>query len=72
MAKFIVVLLEFNLPSGGMGSNFMGFTPISQVTVVSPYENRYRGSSEQVRPVIESIYDSQEFIVKALIVLFSR
>jgi hypothetical protein len=56
--KFIVVLLEFNLPSGGVGTNFVGFTLICQVVVIGPDDDRYGGSSEQVGLVLESAYNS--------------
>jgi len=46
VVKFVIVLLEFNLPGGGTGSNFMGFTPVSKIAMVSPDDNRYRGSSK--------------------------
>jgi len=40
MIEFIVVLLELDLPGCCMWAYFMGFTPIGEVTVVSP--NNYR------------------------------
>ncbi len=36
MAEFKVVLLKFNLPSGGVGSDFIGLTPVREVLVISP------------------------------------
>ena len=57
MTKFIVVLLEFNLPGSSAGSNLMWFTPISEVGVVGPDDNRDGGASEQVRPIVKGAYD---------------
>ena len=47
-AKFIIVLLEFNLPDGGARANFVGFIPIDKVVVVGPYNDRYRGASKEI------------------------
>jgi len=46
--KFIVVLLEFYLPGCCMWANFMRFTPIGEVVVVSPNNNRGGCSSKKV------------------------
>jgi hypothetical protein len=46
--KFIVILLEFNLPSCSIGSNFVRFAPIGKVVVVSLDDDRYRGSSKEI------------------------
>jgi hypothetical protein len=48
MIKFIVILLEFNLPSYGVRTNFMGFIPVSEVVVISPYNDGYRSASKKM------------------------
>ncbi len=48
MLKFIVILLEFDLPSCCTWANFMGFTLISEVAVVSPNDDGYRCSSKEM------------------------
>ena len=40
VVKFVVVLHEFDLPSGCLGPNFLWESPICEVFVVSPYNNR--------------------------------
>ena len=46
--KFVVVLLEFYLPSRCTWANFMGFTLIGEVAVVGPNNNGDGCSSEQM------------------------
>jgi hypothetical protein len=41
VVKFVVILLEFNLPCHTAGFNFIGFTLVSEVLVVGPNEFRY-------------------------------
>ena len=48
MIKLVVVLLEFYLPGHCAWAHFMGFTPIGEVTVVGPDNNRDGCSSKQV------------------------
>jgi len=48
MIKFVVVLLEFYLPGCCTWADFMGFTPIGEVTVVSPNNDRDGSSSEEM------------------------
>jgi hypothetical protein len=48
VAKFIVVLLQFNLSGRCMGSYFVQFTPICKISVVCPYYNGFRGASEEM------------------------
>ena len=48
MLKLIVILLKLNLPCCHMWTNFVGFTPIGEVLVVSPDNDGYRCSSEEV------------------------
>ena len=35
-----IVLCELDLPDSGTGSNFMGLSPIGEVLVVSPNDDR--------------------------------
>ncbi len=58
MIEFVVVLLEFYLPGHCVWTNFMGFTPIGEVTVVGPNDDGDGGSSKQVWPVVKGMYDS--------------
>jgi hypothetical protein len=46
--KFVVVLLEFYLPGCYTRANFIGFTPVSEVAVVSPNNDGYRGISKKI------------------------
>ena len=48
MIELIVVLLEFYLPGCCVWADFVGFTPISEVTVVSPNNDRDRCASKQM------------------------
>jgi hypothetical protein len=69
-----VILLKFNLPSGGMGSYFLWLTPIHEVLMISPDDNRLIGRSgaEQVGPMAEGTDDGEEFLVVDLVVHFYR
>jgi len=57
MVKLVVVLLEFYLPSGCTGANFVGFAPISEVAMVCLDNHGDGGASEEVRPVMKGTYD---------------
>ena len=48
MVKLTVVLLKFDLPSHCAGTHFVRFTPIGKIAMVSPDDDRYRGSSEEM------------------------
>jgi len=48
MVKLVVILLELYLPSGHMGANFMGFTPIGKIAVICPDDYGHRGSSKEM------------------------
>jgi len=50
--------LELYLPSGRTGTNFMGFTPIGEVSVVCLNNDGHRCSSEEMQPMTKSAYDS--------------
>ena len=58
MVELVVVLLEFYLPSGCTGANFVGFAPISEVAMVCPDDYGDGGAVEEVGPVTKSTYDS--------------
>jgi len=48
MVELVVVLLEFYLPGGCTGANFMRFAPIGEVAMVCPDNYRDGGTSEKV------------------------
>ncbi len=48
MVEFIVVLLKFYLLGCCVRANFIGFTPVSEVVVVSPNNDRYGCSSKKI------------------------
>ncbi len=48
MVKFVVVLLEFDLPYCCARANFVGFTLVSEVVVVGLNDDGYRCSSKEM------------------------
>jgi len=56
--ELIVILLELDLPSGCVGADFVRFTPIGEVTMVCPDDDRDGGASEEMRPVSKGTYDA--------------
>ena len=57
MVELEVVLCELHLPGCGTGANFVGFSPVGEVLVVSPNNNREDCPAKQVGPMAEGSYD---------------
>src|SRR6266851_6886807 len=74
VAELKVVLLKFNLPGGGAGSHLMGLTPVHEVLVISPDDNRLiQGSGvEEMEPMTEGTDNSKKFSIVNFVIHFSR
>ena len=57
MVELKVVLRELYLPCCGTRADFVGLSPVGEVLVVSPDDNREDCSTKQVGPVMEGSYD---------------
>jgi len=72
VTEFEVVLLKFDLPSGSTRSYFLGLTPVREVLVISPYNDRliWRSGTKEVRPMTEGMDDGEEFPIVHFVVHF--
>jgi len=57
MVELEVVLRELHLPCCGTRADFVGLSPIGEVFVIGPDDNREDHSMKQVGPVTEGSYD---------------
>ena len=72
MVPFQVIVLEEHLPTSLSSGQTLQFLKVGEVFVVGKDGDRVGGSSEELVPLQEGMYDGEELVVVNVIVSFSK